>query len=162
MAALMAASLGACGKAGPATAPAADTAKDADAIRALEDQATAAANGHQYDRFAALYAADGVFIYGGAPAAKGPAAIGKSFASFANDKAFNIKLTIDRVEVGKAGDIGYALWRYEQASTDPKTHAVVHEVGNGIDTLRKGADGGWKFVVSIQVPSTAAALAVKP
>jgi uncharacterized protein (TIGR02246 family) len=153
------ASLAACAPkaAGPS---AADTAKDADAIRALEDQATAAANGHDFAKFASLYVADSVLIDAGSPVLHGPAEIAKSFDDFANDKAYNFTQTIDRVEVG--GDIGYALWTYDQASTDPKSHAVVHETGNGIDTLRKGPDGAWKFVATLHIPSPPAAPAPKP
>jgi uncharacterized protein (TIGR02246 family) len=161
MTVLMAACLGACNKAAPAQ-PAVDTAKDTEVVKALEDQAVAAANSHQYDKFAALYASDGAFFFAGAPAANGPDAIGKSFATFANDKAYNFKLTIDRIEVAKSGEVAYALWGYDQTSTNPKTHAVVHEIGNGLDTLRKGADGTWKFVDSFQTPSGPPAPAAKP
>ena len=156
-------SLAGCNAPSPAT-PAVDTAKDVAAVNALEDQALAADNAHQYDKFSALYASDGAKFFPNAAPAKGPEAIGKSFAPFASDKAYNFKLTMDRVEVAKSGEVAYALWRYDQTSTDPKTHAVVHELGNGMDTLRKGPDGTWKFVDSMNTPSAptpAAALAKK-
>lgn len=158
MTVLMAASLSACNKA----APAVDTAKDVAAITDLENQAVAASVAHQSDKFAAMYPADGVFIAPGAPVARGPDAIAKAVSGFSADTAYNFKLTMDRVEVSKDGSLAYALWRYDQTSTDAKTHKVVHEIGSGIDALRKGADGGWKFVASINTPSPDAAAAAKP
>ena len=147
--AFAAAALAACS---PVATPAADSAKDVAAVKALENQAAVAANAHQNAKFGALYAGDGVVYFAGAQPAIGPDAITRSMAPFNVDKAYNFKIVIDRVEVAKSGDIAYAVWHYDQASTDPKTRAVVHELGNGIDTLRKGADGTWKFVVSMDGP----------
>jgi uncharacterized protein (TIGR02246 family) len=146
-------------KAPPAAAV--DTAKDEAAIRALEAQDEANYNDRHADAFAATYAPDGVVIVPGSPVSRGPAAIGKSEGAAMADPGAHFDLKIERVEVSKGGDLAYVLWRYDSASTDAKTHKVGHELGSGVDTLRKGADGTWKFVVSINAAAPDSAPAAK-
>jgi len=144
---------GLAGCAPTAKAPAADHTSDVAAITALDNQDVAYIVAHQYEKFGATYAADGISVSPGAPVAQGPQAIAKSFAPFANDPAYDFKFTLNRVEVSKDGSMAYDVWRYDQTSTDSKTHKVVHEIGSGMDALRKGDDGTWKFVASINTPS---------
>jgi uncharacterized protein (TIGR02246 family) len=138
-----------------------DTTKDEAAIRALEQQDVVAFNGHHADAFAATYAPDGVLVVPGTPVARGPETIGKSEGAAMADPAAHFDLKIERVEVSKGGDLAYVLWRYDSTATDPKTHQVGHELGSGVDTLRKGADGTWKFVVSINAAAPDSAPAAK-
>lgn len=155
------AALAAC--APKAAAPAAvDTSKDVAAITELENQAVAMSVGHQADAFGATYSPDGVFVSPGSPPARGPSGIATALKAFTGDAGYGFKLTMDRVEVSKDGTLAYALWRYDQTSTDPKTHQPAHEIGSGMDALRKGADGKWLFVASINTPSPDAAPAGTP
>ncbi|HEY2178249.1 MAG TPA: SgcJ/EcaC family oxidoreductase [Caulobacteraceae bacterium] len=150
--------LAACSPKPPAAASA-ETAKDEAAVRAMEDTAVAAFNGRHADAFAATYVPDSVVVAPGVPVSRGPAAIAKSEGAAMADPAAHFALKIEKIEVSKSGDLAYALWRYDSASTDPKTKKVVHELGSGVDTLRKGADGTWKFVVSINAAAPDSATA---
>lgn len=121
------------------------------AIRRLYSEGLKAFNSHQLDRFVALYAKDGGFYVPGAPAAEGPAAIKGLLAPFMKDPALHYSLEFERIEISRAGDVAYAVYTYDQTTTDPHSHKAVHERGHGIDTLRKTA-GVWRFVDTISAP----------
>jgi uncharacterized protein (TIGR02246 family) len=124
------------------------------AVRRVYSEGLKAFNAHQLDAFVALYAKDGAFYAPGAPAAEGQAAIKSLLRPFMKDPALHYSLDFERIEVSRSGDVAYALYTYDQTTTDPHSHKVVHERGHGIDTLRKTA-GFWKFVDTISAPEPA-------
>ena len=132
-------------------AKAAQSSKNEAAIRRVYSEGLKTFNSHKLGAFVSLYATDGAFYVPGAPAAEGQSAIKALLRPFMKDPALHYGLNFERIEISRSGDVAYALYTYDQTTTDPRSHRIVHERGHGIDTLRK-TDGVWKFVDTISAP----------
>lgn len=129
------------------TETAATTNTDAD-VKALKDneaQWNQDFASKDASKLASHYTEDAVLMNPGAPAAKGKAAIQKSFTEMVADPAFNLKFEADRVEVSKSGDLGYTQGHYTMTITDPATKKPINDHGSYV-TFYKKQDGAWKAV----------------
>lgn len=138
----------------PTWAKSAPSSRDEAAIRRLYAEGLKTFNAHQLDAFVALYSNDGAFYVPGAPAAEGRGAVKLLLQPFMKDPALHYSLNFERIEISRSGDVAYALYTYDQTTTDPHSHKVVHERGHGIDTLRKRG-GVWRFVDTLSAPEPA-------
>ena len=149
IAALMAASLGACQKAEPAK-PAVDTAKIADAVKADAAQRVADVNAHDPAKYASHFAADGVAMRSGRANAVGAAAIQADFArTMAATPDLHVVLSDPAVEVAASGDLAVFHATSVATTTDPKTHKSVTATRNTVAIYKPQADGSWKIEWSV-------------
>lgn len=123
--------------------PAANTAADEAAIRAMDAAWIKATAAGDADAKAALYAEDAVWAAPGAPAVRGRAAILETFkkdaaAAAAAGLSFKLGTTSD---VGVSGDLGWSSGTY--TATD-KSGATV-DSGKYLGVLRK-KDGNWQYI----------------
>jgi uncharacterized protein (TIGR02246 family) len=151
------AGLAACSPGGGGPSPAAaDTSKDADAIRAGEVQWNQDYKTHALEALVGHYAHDAVVMVPGQPTANGSDAIRAALTDIQNDPKFTLTFAPDKVVVAASGDIAYTTGKYSQTATDPKTHKVVHETGGYVTVYHKATDGAWKAVADINTPGPAA------
>lgn len=164
VAALMAASVGACDKAGPA-GPAADTGKIAEAVKADVAGLVADFNAHDAAKVAGHSAADVVQMAHGGPNIVGAAAdLAANQKAFAGDPSARVTVADPVVDVAASGDMAVYRSTYAFTVTDPKTRKPATENGNYLAGYKRQADGSWKIawaVVSDTGPAPAAPAAAK-
>jgi len=164
LAALMAASVGACNKAEPAK-PAADTGKIADAVKADVAQLVADFNAHDAAKAASHSAADVVQMAHGRANIVGAAAdLAANQKAFAGSPTQHVTVADEAVDVAASGDMAVYRSTYAFNVTDPKTKKSVTENGNYLAGYKQQADGSWKIawaVVSDTAPGPAAPAAAK-
>ncbi|MGI9169128.1 MAG: YybH family protein [Caulobacteraceae bacterium] len=144
--------------------PAADTSKDVAAITAAETQFNADYKARAVDKLVGAEGADYIGYIPFSPVQNGPDNPKTWAADFAKDPAQQVTLTPDRIEVAKAGDLGYVVGHYASTGANPQTHVVENHAGGYVTVYRKQADGGWKSVavsVSPGPPATATPPAAK-
>ena len=140
--------LAACSQAPPPAPP--DTrAADAQAIREVIATSSAAAASKDYDNFFAYYDQDASVFAPDAPVVTGLPAIKTTVLSAFADPNFAIDIQIAKVEVSKAGDLGYAQGTFTQKATNPKTKKVESRDGKWVTVFKKETDGSWKAVSDI-------------
>ena len=166
MAALMAASLGACTKpdagANGAAKPAVDTGKIADAVKADEAQLVTDFNAHDATKTASHDATDVVAMAHGQANTVGAAAdLAANQKAFAVDSAQHVTTANESVDVANSGDMAVYHSTYVFTATDPKTKKTVTENGNYLAGYKLQSDGSWKIAWSIiaDTPATPAAAA---
>jgi ketosteroid isomerase-like protein len=159
MAALMAASLGACNKAEPAK-PAVDTGKIADAVKADVAQLVTDFNAHDAAKAASHDAPDVVAMAHGQPNVGGKAAdLASSQKGFAADQTQHVTVANETVDVAASGDMAVYRSTYVFSAADPKTKKPMTENGNYLAGYKLQPDGSWKIawsIVSDTGPSPAA------
>ena len=104
------------------------------------------------------YAGDAVLMGPGMPPSSGKDAIRKMLTEMLTDPAFSLKFQASRVEVSKAGDVGYTQGSYTMTMTDPNSKKVINDHGSYVTTYSKQPDGSWKAVADIatsEVPPAA-------
>ncbi len=140
--------LAGCKQAPPPPAP--DT-HDADvkAIRDLETAWVQAFNAKDVDKVVAFYADDASRFSPDAPVVNGTAAIKAAWMPLLADKNFSLSSATDKVDVAKAGDLGYSQGAFTMTFTDPKTKRVLTERGKYVTVYKKQADGSWRAVADI-------------
>jgi len=165
MAALAAASLGACNKPAASTVPAVDTGKIADAVKADAAQRIADVNAHDAAKVAGHDAADAVSMFHGRPNAVGLPAIQAAFQqTLTNSPDLKVTLTDPAVDVAAAGDMAVFRATTTATFTDPKTKKAATTTSNSLAGYKLQPDGSWKVewsVVSDTGPPPAAAPAAK-
>jgi uncharacterized protein (TIGR02246 family) len=126
--------------------PAADSAADEAALRAVDSAWFTAVNAGDVDGVTALYAEDAVVNVPGAPPARGSAAIrGVLAKDIENASKGGVKLVPGpSVEVGASGDLGW-IWN---------TFTVTDKAGATVDagkylTLAERKDGKWRIIRDI-------------
>jgi uncharacterized protein (TIGR02246 family) len=126
--------------------PAADTAADEAAIRAVDSAWFTAVNGGDVDGVAALYAEDAVVNAPGAPPSRGSAAVRAVLAKdIENASKSGVKLVPSpNAEVGVSGDLAW-IWN---------TFTVTDKAGATVDagkylTLAERKDGKWHIIRDI-------------
>lgn len=143
---IVAAGLIALAGCGQSTSPAANTAADEGAIRAINPAWFKAYNAGDADGIVALYAEDAVLNPPGAPPARGPAAIreflAKDIAGLAASGAtFNSGAN---PEFGVSGDLG---WEWNTFTVTDETGATV-DAGKYV-TVYGRKDGKWLIIRDI-------------
>jgi ketosteroid isomerase-like protein len=129
--------------------PRADLSAEADGIRILEDQWTAALQESDAEKILSFYAADAVNMSSNKPIITGLEAIADKIKSDLADTSLNFKTykgTVDAVEISTSGDLAYARG-HDEISMKTKD-GIVKEEGKWVDIWKK-IDGQWKVVVSI-------------
>lgn len=142
--------------------PAAPDTHEADvkAISDTEQQMVKDWAAKDADKVAAAYADDAVVMTPGADATHGKEAIRAMVKQMVADPGLSLTFQPSRVEVAKAGDMGYTQGSYKLSITDPKTKKETTDHGSYVTTYRKLPDGSWKAVADIatsevpQMPQT--------
>jgi ketosteroid isomerase-like protein len=139
--------------AGCAGAPAAPTARaPADAVLAADLAFAAYAKAHGTEAAFVEYAtADAVLFVAGVGPVRGPAAIGRVYAS---GPKILLEWTPEFAEVAASGDLawswGYGRWTVQDGSGKTGTT-------NYVTVWRRQADGRWKWAADLGVPGPAKA-----
>jgi uncharacterized protein (TIGR02246 family) len=140
--------LAACSQTPPPASP--DTrAADAQAIRDEIATSSGAAASKDYGKFFAYYDQDASVFAPDAPVVTGLPAIKTALQAAFADPNFAIDIQIAKVEVSKAGDIGYAQGTFTQKATNPKTKKAEAREGKWVTVFKKETDGSWKAVSDI-------------
>lgn len=137
-----------CKQAPPPTAPNTHDA-DVKAISDLEVATVQAIAAKDLDKACAFYADDASLFMPDARAFNGISAIKAALKPLVADKNFSFTISSEKVDVAKAGDLGYGYGAYTMTMTAPKTKRVLTEKGRYVTVYKKQADGGWKAVVDI-------------
>ena len=127
-------------------APKADTAKDAAAIRAMNDAWGQAVTQGDAAAMAGQFADDAVRLFPHMPILSGKAAIAGNCAASVDHYLMEETDITDDVQV--VGDLAYARGTYTWKAT-PKAPgpAVVDDRGKFVTIYRRQADGAWKIVL---------------
>ena len=126
-----------------------DTRAEADAIRNLEDQWSAAVLAGDIDKILSLFASEGVEMDPNAPIFVGLQAIRKANESWFSDTTilFNTySYKIDTIEVSTSGDLAYVRGTSRISQNTPNAPIVIRN--KWIDIWKK-FDGKWKVIVNI-------------
>jgi len=130
-----------------APAPAPDTrAADEAAIRAADEQWSAAAGKNDVDATVAFYADDAVLLPPNAPIAKDAKSIRAAWAGMLGPNTA-VSWKPAKVEVARSGDIGYLYGSYRLVIKDIKGAVDVDDTGKMLEIWRKQPDGKWKCIV---------------
>jgi len=130
-----------------AAAPAGDPAKDAEAVRKVEQDMLAAFKAKDAARLAGFYADDVVVAVPGQAQMEGRQAILASNERDMKDPAFSLDFTPDKVEA--SGDLAYSRGRYTIGYTDPQTKKPAQGKGTYLTVFRRQGDGAWKVVTDV-------------
>jgi uncharacterized protein (TIGR02246 family) len=130
---------------GPAVVP--DTlAADEAAIRTLDEQWSAAAAQNDLEKTVAFYADDAVLLAPNSPIATDKKAIRDSWAGLLGPNTA-VSWKVSKVEVAKAGDLGYLYGSYQLTIRDPKGGPAMNDKGKIVEIWKKQADGKFKCIV---------------
>lgn len=128
--------------------PQVDVAAEEAAIRAAEDEALKIAQAKDAERWASVYADDARVFPPNAPLVTGKEAIRKLFAELFASPGFEIDWEVTRVEVSRAGDLGYVVGTHKVTVNDAEGNPVTDR-GKWIAIWKKQADGTWKCIEDI-------------
>jgi uncharacterized protein (TIGR02246 family) len=120
-------------------------AQDERAIREADAATLKAAQAKDVDGVAANYAEDGSWLPPNAPMVNGKAAIRAGWAKLIGSPGFNIDWQIDKLEVGRAGDLAYTIYTYQLALEGPNGKPIADH-GKDMAIWKKQPDGSWKMV----------------
>lgn len=160
IAGLVAFAVAGCAGAGDHTA--ADVAKMADEARTTIAGVSAAYNAHDAEKAASYDAPDYVSMFHGFATAVGPAADAASMKEQFKDPAARFDLTVQNVDVSKAGDTAVVRSLYTYSFTDPQTKKIDTETGNWVAGVKRQADGSLKMAWSIGADTPVAPAAGTP
>ncbi|MGH7629000.1 MAG: YybH family protein, partial [Gemmatimonadales bacterium] len=137
---------------GSMAAPAALSAEDEAAVRAVSAEWARAASAGDYNAVGALYASNATLLPPMEPAAEGAAAK-KYWVDFGN--AFSGPIQLTPTAVDGRGDLAYDVGTYRMTVTPKKAGAkpLPTEEGKYITVLKKDADGSWKIVYDMWSPN---------
>jgi uncharacterized protein (TIGR02246 family) len=122
-------------------------AADERAIREADSAWSAAAEARDLDRYLSYFAPDASSFRPNAPIATGLEAIRKAWVQpFA--AAGYVSWKTAKVEVSRAGDLGYAFGAYQSMSKDVKGEPLAHR-GKYLSVWKKQPDGKWKAVADM-------------
>lgn len=136
-------------------------AQDERAIREADAATLKAAQAKDVDGAVANYAEDGSWLPPNAPMVNGKAAIRAGWLKLVNSPGFNIDWQIGKLEVGRAGDLGYTIYTYQLALEGPDGKPITDH-GKDMAIWKKQSDGSWKMIADTfnsDLPSVAPALA---
>ena len=148
--------LAGCNTAPPAaTAPAVDLTAEQSKIRDIESAWVKEAAAKDFEKAAAHYADDAVFMTPGSPPAKGKEAIRAAWKGLLEDPNVKLNFSADRVEMSAGGDLATTKGSYTLTVTNPKTKKPIDDKGSYVTVYKKQADGGWKAVEDINTSEMA-------
>ena len=136
-------------------------AQDERAIREADAATLKAAQAKDVDGAVANYAEDGSWLPPNAPMVKGKAAIRAGWLKLIGNPGFNIDWRIDKLEVGRADDLAYAIYSYQLTLEDPNGKPIT-DYGKDMAIWKKQSDGSWKMIADTfnsDLPSVAPAKA---
>ena len=139
-------------------------AQDERAIRQADAATLKAAQAKDVDGAVANYAEDGSWLPPNAPMVNGKAAIRAGWLKLIGSPGFNIDWQIDKLEVGRAGDIAYTIYTYQLALEGPNGKPITDH-GKDMAIWKKQSDGSWKMIADTfnsDFPSVAPAPAKTP
>jgi len=128
--------------------PQVDVEAEEAAIRAAEDEALKIAQAKDAERWASVYADDARVFPPNALLVTGKEAIRKLFAELFASPGFEIDWEVTRVEVSRAGDLGYVVGTHKVTVNDDEGNPVTDR-GKWIAIWKKQADGTWKCIEDI-------------
>ena len=114
-------------------------AADEQAIRNLVVQTVEAAGRKDMDAYLRFYAPNAALVLPGIPIQYGISAPKQN----GFPEGYAIKMDTAKVEIARAGDMGYAFGTYEQTAPDAKTKALADTVGKWMVVFQKQPDGSW-------------------
>ena len=117
----------------------ANPAADEKAIRDLVVQTVEAAGRKDMNTYLRFYAPKAALVLPGLPIQYGISAPREN----GFPEGYAIKMDTAKVEIARAGDMGYAFGTYEQTAPDPKTKALADSVGKWMAVFQKQPDGSW-------------------
>jgi len=120
-----------------ATAEAAIRAADAAGLKAAQAKDVAGAT--------ANYADDASWLPPHAPIVQGKEAIRSAWAQLLTTPGLKIDWQITKVDVSRAGDMAYTLYKYEMTMSGPNG-ALATDKGKDMSVWVKQSDGTWKMV----------------
>jgi ketosteroid isomerase-like protein len=126
-----------------------DLKAEADSVRALEDQWTAANQMKNIDKVVVLLSTEFVGMPPNSSRMIGIDSLRKSMVTFFADSTLlweSYKFTCDKIEVATSGDLAYVYGTQTMTVKTPK--GPVEDVGKGVDIWKK-ENGKWKAVLSI-------------
>jgi ketosteroid isomerase-like protein len=129
--------------------PTVDLKAEADAIRSLEDQWTAAILAKDIDKISGYYAPDAVSMPDNRPISIGRDSIRKELVSVLSDTttiAETYSAVIETIEVSASGNLAYV--RGSERFSKKTPNGPVENVRKWIDIWKK-TEGEWKCIVSI-------------
>ena len=136
--------LGGCAKdnngasASPASVKQAIQADQAKWSKQFKNKDTEALVGH--------YADDAYFVAPGVAGTEGSTPIRQIYADASTDPAFDVQLSVTKVDVAASGDMAYARGKFTEKYTDKKTGKVMTDSGSYLTVYKKQDDGSWKAV----------------
>jgi uncharacterized protein (TIGR02246 family) len=154
-------SLGACNKSDD-DSPAAQSAKDVQAIKDAESGMVAALKAKDVEKVVGFYASNGVLLVPGQTPTKGSDQLRYVFKAMLGDPNNSLSFQADRVEVSAAADLAYSRGSYNESGVDPATKKAMSETGSYVTVFRKSANGSWKAMEDINTPTAAPVGAVTP
>src|ERR1700680_1696289 len=115
------------------------------AIRAADAAGLKAAQAKDVAGATANYADDASWLPPHAPIVQGKEAIRSAWAQLLTIPGLTIDWQITKVEVSRAGDMAYTLYKYEMTMGAPNG-APIQDSGKDMAVWKKQADGTWKMV----------------
>jgi len=120
-------------------------AKAEAAIRAADAAGLKATQAKDVAGATANYADDASWLPPHAPMVQGKEAIRSAWTQFLAMPGFKIEWQITKIDVSRAGDMAYALYKYEMTMGAP-TGSPIHDEGKDMAVWVKQSDGTWKMV----------------
>jgi ketosteroid isomerase-like protein len=128
------------------TADVDDRAAGTAAIRAADEQWSAAAAKNDLPGTLAFYADDAVLLAPNVPIARDPKSIRETWAAMLGPgTAISWKVT--KTEAARSGELGYLYGTYSLSMKDPKGGPSVTDSGKMVEIWKKQANGNWKCIV---------------
>ncbi len=128
------------------TAASGTRAAGEDAIRALDEQWSAAAAKNDLEGTLAFYSDDAVLLPPNAPVATDRKSVRESWAGLLGPNTA-VSWKVSKVEVAESGELGYLYGVYKLAIKDPKGGPAVNDTGKLLEIWKKQSDGKWKCIV---------------
>jgi ketosteroid isomerase-like protein len=122
--------------------------KDAEALRAADQQWLKYFQARDLDRSLAMCEGDASFLGQNSPAAQGKSDLSSAFSGLFALPNFKISWTPNKVEVAKSGDLGFTSGTYEDSFTDASGKPMPDN-GKYVTIWRKQKDGSWKVMLDI-------------
>src|ERR1700730_17808012 len=115
------------------------------AIRAADAAGLKAAQAKDVAGATANYADDASWLPPHAPLVQGKEAIRNAWAQLLAIPGLKIDWQITKVDVSRAGDMAYTLYKYEM-TMDAPNGSPIHDSGKDMGVWVKQSDGTWKIV----------------
>ena len=120
-------------------------ALDERAIREADGATLKAAQANDVNGAVANYADDASWLPPNSPLVHGKTAIRAGWAKLIGNPGFTIDWQINKVEIGRAGDLAYTIYTYQMA-LDGADGKPITDHGKDMAVWRKQPDGAWKMV----------------